>query len=70
MFLLTTINHMAKLTAAIKRADGFEIVKGTKVDESTSFYKLKKEADRDGSGILEWFAKDGPRVKCVATEEK
>lgn len=61
---------MSKLIVQIKRADGIEFVRGTLVGESTSFYLLKKEPDREGTGILEWFAKDGPRVKCMVKEEE
>lgn len=61
---------MHKLIATIIRSDGIETVRGTMAAQSTTFYLLKKEPDRDGTGILEWFAKDGPRVKCEAKEEE
>jgi hypothetical protein len=58
-----------KLTAIIQRVDGQEVVKGNLAGETTTHYLLKKEADRDGAGILEWFAKSAPRVTCVVRED-
>ena len=63
-------NLMTKLTATIKRADGIETVRGTMAGQTTTFYLIKKESDKSGAGMLEWFAKDGPRVKCEVKEDK
>lgn len=63
------VNLMSKLIVTIKRADGIETVRGTMAGQSTSFYLLKKESDHSGAAILEWFAKDGPRVKCELKED-